>query len=82
MIKGHCKTNVDKYKGEAWPTVFAAVPRKGDWVKSIDEKILQVVQVTHTSGVQAEQHPYENEPYIEVELHLISNTIVKYHGEL
>lgn len=60
-INGYCKTNLDDYKREDWPTKFVAVPRVGDWVESKGGKILAVVKVTHRMVA--------GEPSIAVELH-------------
>ena len=29
-ILGGCRTNLDDYRSETWPTIFAAVPREGE----------------------------------------------------
>jgi len=47
MIEGYCRTNLDEYKREEWPTVFVAVPRVGEWVQSKSNKILKVCRVVH-----------------------------------
>jgi len=63
MIDGYCCTHIDKYKKEEWPTVFVAVPREGDFVKSKRGVILKVYVVTHTTNKN-----YKNMPIIKVEL--------------
>lgn len=79
MIKGHCTTNLDEYRTEHWPKVFAGIPDKGDYVESASGKLLHVVQITHTtrpdeydeydevSGMTLQKK--EVIPYIIVELH-------------
>lgn len=48
-IKGYCRTNLDDYQRYDWPTIFAAVPRIGDRVKSVcGTRVLKVVGITHT----------------------------------
>jgi hypothetical protein len=47
MIRGRCRTNIDEYKREEWPSVFVAVPRRGEWVQAKSGKVLTVVMVTH-----------------------------------
>jgi hypothetical protein len=54
--------DLDKYKGEKWPRTFAALPRKGDRVKSEGGKVLQVYSVVHCANNKF------NDPYIEVHL--------------
>ena len=48
MIRGHCFTNMDRYKHERWPEEFAALPRVGDWVGAKSRTSLRVVAITHT----------------------------------
>jgi len=60
-MKGHCTVDLDRYKGENWPQSFVALPRKGDYVKSEGEKVLQVYSVTHCADKY-------NDPYIIVHL--------------
>lgn len=75
MIRGHCFTNLDEWKREEWPTVFAAVPRVGECVRATSRRYLKVVRVTHyehreMNPIGAIQSPYPRiEPRIEVELH-------------
>lgn len=69
MIDGYCRTNLDAYQREEWPTAFVALPREGDWVRAKSGKILRVVKVTH------EMH--DREPRIEVELHLVCGSIAE-----
>lgn len=61
FIYGRCTTNLDNFKREQWPTIFAKVPDKGDQVVSRSGKQLAVVEIRH-----AEQ---DGLPYIIVELH-------------
>jgi len=72
MIRGRCCTNLDEYRREKWPIMFAAVPRKGERVEAASGRTLKVVDVTHTMikespdfGDQAD----EIIPFIIVELH-------------
>ena len=69
MIRGYCRTNLDNYERENWPTEFVAVPRKGEGVRAESGNSLRVCGVTHlmqrkTMSVDGE---YEC-PIIEVEL--------------
>jgi len=66
VIKGGCFTNLDGYLGEEWPRVFAAVPQKGDWIKSRSGRMLKVVSITHKVCIDDDNYAG---PYIEVELH-------------
>ena len=65
FIRGICRTNLDGYEREEWPTHFVAVPRRGERVAAKSGKHLAVVGVTHAGGT-AGQGP--NDPYILVEL--------------
>ena len=47
MIDAYCRTNLDDYKREQWPTQFAAVPRIGERVQSSGGQSLRVCGVTH-----------------------------------
>ncbi len=76
MIKGHCKTNVDKFKTETWPTQFVGIPRKGDWVESENGRLAKVVGITHkmakmTHATTPIQTITKLMPQIVVELHSI-----------
>lgn len=70
MIKGYCRTNIDDWKGETWPTEFVAVPRVGECVRAKSGKYLKVVRVTHY--IEYENHASKSAlyPAIEVELNL------------
>ena len=46
-IRVHCHTNLDDFKNEVWPEVFATPPRVGDYVTSKNGKWLRIVQITH-----------------------------------
>lgn len=68
MIKGSCFTNLDGYEMTRWPSVFVAVPRKGERVegrssggRTATRPTLYVVNITHCER--------DGEPYIVVELH-------------
>lgn len=37
-IEGRCRTNWDDDKNLAWPELFAALPRPGDWIETADLK--------------------------------------------
>jgi hypothetical protein len=67
MIRGRCRTNIDEYKCEEWPSVFVAVPRRGEWIRAKSGKVLTVVMVTHLAdaGTRGAEN---NSPSIEVEL--------------
>lgn len=62
-IEGFCRTNIDEYKREKWPTAFAFPPRVGDSVQAQSGRKLKVVQVTHYIA------EYDGQPGVEVELH-------------
>ncbi len=75
MVKGECFTNLDNFRNEIWPSIFARVPNKGESVKSKTGKRLHVVNIIHsecerTSGEPFDQM-YHTEPYIIVELHRV-----------
>lgn len=78
IVQGHCKTNLDKFKHEKWPSVFSSNIREGDWVQSESGKCLRVVKITHMvaaidheleSGHRGYPRPANQQPYIIVELH-------------
>lgn len=58
FIQCSCRTNLDEYRHENWPTMFAAVPRKGDRVAAASGRSLHVVSITyqHSGGVEIELH--------------------------
>lgn len=61
-INGYCFTNLDKFKGENWPTEFSCKPQVGDRVESKSgNTTLYVVSVTHRMGIHF--------PELRVELH-------------
>lgn len=72
MINGYCRTNLDEYDRVKWPKVFAEIPKKGDYVESIDRKYrLKVHTITHGIKENKNAVGYLNDkyvPYIEVEL--------------
>jgi len=72
MIKGYCKSNVDRFRGKKWPERFVAVPRIGDQVKSPSGLIAKVYSITHfQEGLNFGYEPialYEGEPFIIIEL--------------
>jgi hypothetical protein len=48
MVKGRCRTNLDNYQFDEWPTTFAEVPKIGDRVLSSNTgNILKVHSITH-----------------------------------
>lgn len=66
-IRGRCKTNLDDYQRETWPTVFSPGIRVGDCVQSKGGKILKVVRITHF--ITGEHPHYDHvEPYLLIEL--------------
>ena len=70
MIQGSCFTNLDKWRRADWPTVFAAVPRVGEYVQGVMGEFrpkLRVVAVTHF--VEPSPVPPFEIPRISVELH-------------
>lgn len=60
-VKVHCRTNLDNYQREVWPTEFACPPHLGDRVESASGKFLKIVRLTHCSTSSYE-------PYVLVEL--------------
>jgi len=53
IVKGKCVCYVDAYRNTRWPTIFAAVPKKGSGVKSLDEHhVLRVNDIIH--GINCE----------------------------
>ena len=46
MIKITCRTNLDEYKREEWPTELPAVPAKGQHLQAKSRKRLVVVGLT------------------------------------
>jgi len=75
MIEAHCRTNIDGYQMEKWPTQFVALPRLGDSVQSENGNVLRVVEVTHAMkeekaiGAHTGCTITKSEPYVKVELH-------------
>jgi len=61
-IKVRCRTNLDNYHKEQWPTEMCCRPIQGDTVASKTGKVLKVVQVRHALD-------RSEIPYLEVELH-------------
>lgn len=73
MIQGRCRTNLDDFAREQWPTVFVAVPRVGEWVESVSSypitrRKLRVCSVTHFMENVGKDVYAKYEPRIEVEL--------------
>jgi len=76
LIRGYCRTNIDEYKTEDWPTAFVEVPREGDMVRAESGRVLGVCQVTHCQALSRATIPrfagseklMPGDPYIEVEL--------------
>ncbi len=67
MIEGHCRTNLDGYEMEQWPTQFVAVPRVGERVAAESGRNLKVVEVTHRMNKPLRDGTPR--PCISVELH-------------
>ncbi len=69
MIEGYCRTNLDDYKKQNWPTEFVSVPKEGDRVRADDRSSLKVCGITY---VMIKKYDYQNEiiwvPGIEIEL--------------
>jgi len=65
MINGGCFTDVVGYDKCKWPIRFAALPRIGDWIMSMNspERVLVVVGVIHW-----QQEGDNGAPMIKVEL--------------
>lgn len=59
MISARCHTNLDDFKRETWPQVFAALPREGDYVMAQKSgQCLKVAYVTHTSDtIEGDEKP-------------------------
>jgi hypothetical protein len=70
MIRAHCRTNLDEWQMAKWPTVFAALPRVGDFVEGVmgDKRPwLRVVSVTHAERL--DEKTRRPVPVVTVELH-------------
>lgn len=72
MIEAACRTNLDDYQREKWPTEFVALPRLGDWVEAESGVRLRVVGVTHRMDRPGPGQCGASVPVIEVELHRIN----------
>ena len=68
MIKGYCITNNDELKKFKWPRVFVAVPRKGEYVASIDNKRVAKVGIIEYFNIDYSYSQNNAEPQIRVEL--------------
>lgn len=80
MIRGRCRTNLDEGRRYQWPEFFAAVPRKDEYVESVDGPSpgykLRVCTVTyvmtrvyHQRGKSMDcRGQYDLEPAVEIEL--------------
>jgi hypothetical protein len=76
-IKVRCRTNLDDYRMETWPTHFACPPRIREWVQAESGKALRIVGITHCHEAHEwtpwhrrdqEERGVLPQPYIEVEL--------------
>ncbi len=47
MIPVSCRTNLDDYQREWWPTEMLVRPLIGDRVESESGKVLKIVSITH-----------------------------------
>jgi len=61
MIKIICHTNLDDYKGERWPLTMYN-PKVGDSVRSLNGKILKIVEITHCEDIN-------HRIFLKIELH-------------
>ena len=72
-IKVRCRTNLDNFKGEEWPTELCCRPLKGDKVISKSGQQLAIVDIIHgreQSSLSSPRLGSENyEPILIVELH-------------
>lgn len=48
-MKVRCRTNIDDFKREIWPTELCCRPLKGDKVQSKNGRVLSIVDITHAS---------------------------------
>ncbi len=68
MICVQCHTNLDEGRRHTWPNKMAALPRVGDYVKSIHSDYkLKVIYLTH-SARQDENGSEVHIPFVIVEL--------------
>ena len=65
-MRARCRTNLDGYENELWPTEFLALPRNGDCVQARSGKYLKVCRVTHAMDTDRSSGPLL--PIIIVEL--------------
>ena len=56
-----CRTNLDEFKREWWPTKLVVVPRIGEGVRSLNGVVLFVCAITHSQSADG--------PTVELELH-------------
>jgi len=70
FIRGMCRTNLDGYEREEWPTEFVAVPRRGERVQAQSGKHLAVVGVTHGTRPTGAKERQFLAPYIIIELNI------------
>ena len=67
MIAVRCRTNLDNYKREVWPTEMACRPAVGDRVRAESGNSLCVVGITHTMEL----------PYRSIEANELLKTVPK-----
>jgi hypothetical protein len=67
MITGKCVVKPE-YRDHEWPVVFAAVPRIGDFVYSLDGFELMVKKVVHSARHTVKSYKPSIEPIILVHL--------------
>lgn len=69
MVEGYCKAPKE-YAEVKWPDKFVEVPRVGDYVRSMDEKLtLKVKAVTHIGVGVLNNGGYRNSnPVVEIDL--------------
>ncbi|KKM20722.1 hypothetical protein LCGC14_1642670 [marine sediment metagenome] len=47
MLKVHCRTNLDAYAQEVWPSELCCRPMVGDMIESRSHTRLQICEITH-----------------------------------
>lgn len=64
----YCRTNLDNYEHEEWPTQFLTSPTVGDFVMSHRGKRLRIVSITHCTYGDSKFHSDKRIPLLEIEL--------------
>lgn len=68
LIHVYCRTNLDGYKMDTFPHIFAVGPMVGDYVRSKDGYRLEICAITHAIAQSPMEGVEVGDPIIEVEL--------------